>query len=242
MSGLLLFAITTAVIRWRRQYPYLLVGWMFYLGTLVPVIGLLQVGLQARADRYTYVPLIGVFMAASWGMAELASALHRRALFECLAGAMFFLLMLTSWTEAHYWHDTLTLWHHTLQVTQDNFGAHLGRGDALLQQGDDQRAEQDYREALRLAPGLAEPRYGIGLIYAARGVYPEAIQSFREALAIRPNYPEAYNNLGICLLRQNKRAEAIACFQQALHLRPDWPTAQDNLIIAQSADKRESPK
>jgi tetratricopeptide (TPR) repeat protein len=242
ISGLLLLAITTAAFWWRRDHPYVLVGWLFYLGTLVPVIGLIQVGLQARADRYTYVPLIGIFSAASWRMADLASAFDRRTLFRCLAGAMFFLLMLTSWTEAHYWHDTFTLWDHTLQVTEDNFGAHLGRGDALLQQGDDQRAEQDYRDALRLAPGLAEPRYGIGLIHAARGEYPDAIQSFREALAIRPNYPEAYNNLGICLQRQHKRAEAIASFQQALRLRPDWPPAENNLRVARSADQHELPK
>jgi protein O-mannosyl-transferase len=242
MSGLLILAVTTAAIWWRREYPYLLVGWLFYLGTLVPVIGLIQVGLQARADRYTYVPLIGIFTAASWGIADLATAIHRRTLFGFLAGAMFFLLMLTSWTEAHYWHDNFTLWDHTLQVTPDNYAAYLGRGEDLLQHGYPQLAEQDFRDALRVAPEFAEPHYGVGLLQAHRGEYTEAIQSFQEALAIRSNYPEAYHNLGVCLLRQGKRAEAASCLQQALRLRPDWPQARDNLRIALNPEKRESPK
>jgi hypothetical protein len=242
MSGLLIITVTTVVIRWRRNYPYLLVGWLFYLGTLVPVVGLIQVGVQARADRYTYVPLIGIFTAASWGMADLATAIDRRRLFGYLVGAIFFPLMLTSWTEAHYWHDSLTLWNHTLEVTQNNYGAHVGRGFALLRQGNEQLAEEDFRDAQRLAPGLAEPHYGLGFIRASRGEYTEAMQLFREALAIRPEYPEAYNDLGVCLLRQNKRGEAISCFQQALRLSPDWPRAQNNLRFALNAENRKSPE
>jgi tetratricopeptide (TPR) repeat protein len=242
ISGLLIIAVTIAVIWWRRNYPYLLVGWLFFLGTLLPVIGLIQVGVQARADRYTYVPLIGVFTAASWGMADLATALDRRRLFSYLAGAIFFLLTLTSWTEAHYWYDSLTVWNHTLEVTENNYGAHVGRGFALLEQGEGQSAERDFREAQRLAPGLAESRYGLSLVFASRGAYPEAMQFFQEALAIRPEYPEAYNNLGVCLLRQNKREEAISCFQQALRLSPDWPRAQSNLRYALNAENRKSPE
>jgi tetratricopeptide (TPR) repeat protein len=241
-TTLLLVAATMAAVRARQRYPFLLVGWLFYLGTLVPVIGVVQVGLQARADRYTYVPLIGILLALSWGMAELTSRVRPRALLGCLVGAMLFWLMLTSWTEAHYWHDTLTLWDRALQVTEDNPTARSCRGTFLLEQGDHQQAEQEFRAALCLRPEIADPYYGLGLLQAARGETTEAIQSFRKGLALRPDSPDAYNNLGVCLMRQGQRAEAISCFQEALRLRPNWSGAQDNLRLALRAEDREPPK
>jgi tetratricopeptide (TPR) repeat protein len=218
------------------------VGWLFYLGTLLPVIGLVQVGLQARADRYTYVPLIGIFLIFSWGIAELTSNFPRRLLGTCALATILLALMLGSWRELRYWHDSLALWNHALEVTENNYLAHCNRGYYFLHQNRLDLAEVDFRDSIRIWTGMAEPQNGLGFVLLQREQHTAAEPFFRAALAIRPTYPEAHNNLGICLLRQGKSDQAIAQFQEALRWRPNWPVVQNNLRIALSTSQQSSKK
>jgi tetratricopeptide (TPR) repeat protein len=225
---LLIAGASAAAIRWGRHYPYLPVGWLFYLGTLVPVIGLVQVGQQARADRYTYVPLIGIFLLLSWSGGQLCSSAPWRRLARLVAGLVLVFLMLTSWTQAHFWHDNYTLWNRTVEVCESNV-VHCYRGFALLRQGEVNAAEKDFVAALRLQPRDAQALVGLGIVFSMRGQMRQAELRFREAVAARPDFPEAHANLGGCLLDQGKAAEAARQLEEALRLRPSWPQARQAL-------------
>jgi tetratricopeptide (TPR) repeat protein len=228
MAGMLLLAVTGVALAWCRRYPYLLVGWLFFLGTLVPVIGLVQVGQQARADRYTYVPLIGIFLMFSWGAAVVGSSAGRRQLLSCLAGLVLVLLVARSNAEARVWHDSLTLWNHALKVSE-SYVAHCNRGCFLLRQGQVKAAERDFRAALRLCPTDAESLTGLGVIFGMRGQIRESEHLLRTALAHCPDHAEAHANLGQCLLQKGEQEEAVRQLQEALRLRRDWPAVRDLL-------------
>jgi tetratricopeptide (TPR) repeat protein len=233
---LLLLALTGTALLWAKRFPFLLVGWFFYLGTLVPVIGIVQVGDQARADRYTYVPLIGIFLVVAWGTAGLGSSRRSRQYLGGLAGLTLVLLMFRTWTEIRHWHDGLTLWTHTLQVNESSL-AYSGRGCFLLRQGKFNSAERDFLAALRLVPTDSESLNGMGVILGMRGRTAQAEELFRESLAHCPDNPDAHANLGRCLLIQGKRAEAAQQFREALRLRPGWSAAEDHLRIAEASNQ-----
>jgi hypothetical protein len=163
-----LLAAITAFSLWKaRRAPWLLVGWLWFLGTLVPVIGLVQVGRQAMADRYTYLPSIGLCLAIVWGVAELAG--HRRAVLATTAAAVIALLAVGTWRQAGYWKDSDALYRHALAVTDGNYLAHLGLAKALTAQGDWNGAAGQYRAALTLRPGLVEARSGLDAMLRAEG-------------------------------------------------------------------------
>ena len=159
-AAVLIAAITAAAIWQARRRPWLLVGWLWFVGTLVPVLGLVQVGRQAMADRYTYIPSIGLFLAVCWGLAALATSRLRRIV---LAGAAVVALLLATatWNQARTWHDSVTLYRHALAVTSDNWLAHVGLAKALAARRDWAGAAEHYRAALRLRPGLREARTGL---------------------------------------------------------------------------------
>ncbi len=230
VAGLLLVGVSIFVIWLAPRHRYLLVGWLWYLGTLVPVIGLVQVGLQARADRYTYVPLTGLFIMIAWGMPELlARWRYRKAVLSLSAAAVLLALGITSWFQAGYWQNDVKLYEHASLVVPNNWWARNNLGIALSSQGKLDKAVGCYRQALQLEPSLAEVHYNLGLALKLQGKLDEAITHFRQALQVAPNDAESHNMLGMTLQQQGKIDEAIGHYKKALEINPDLAKAHNNL-------------
>jgi tetratricopeptide (TPR) repeat protein len=233
-SALLLLAVSVLVIRAARSRPYLLVGWLFYLGTLVPVIGLVQVGGQPLADRYTYVPLIGLSIMAAWGVPELIIARWPplRVVLQVATALVIAACALTARAQVGHWRDSVALWEHALDVTIGNYRAHNNLGQALAKRGRTSEAVGQYSEALRLKPDYAEAHANLGLALAEQGRVDDAIRHYSEALRLLPDDVDAHNNFGVALLEQGRPEEAIPHFSEALRLRPDLATVHGNLADA----------
>jgi protein O-mannosyl-transferase len=236
-SAALLAAISAAVWAGRKR-PYLVVGWCWYLGTLIPVIGLVQVGNQALADRYTYVPLIGVAIMVTWAMADLLDRLPGRAgLWAAVAIATSLLCVLTALTirQVHYWVDSKTLLTHCLDVTPDNALAHSTLGAVLAAQVETRpEAIQHYLEALRIMPQLTGARVDLAIVLSAEKRLNEAIQQCNEALRLDPGDSRAHNCLGKCLALQGEKQAAIGQFRTAVKLDLQNAEAYYNLGLALS--------
>jgi hypothetical protein len=232
-AGLLLGVVSFLVIRGARRRPYLMVGWLWYLGTLVPVIGLVQVGEQAMADRYTYVPLIGLFVMIAWGIPGiLAGWRFRKIVLSLSTGLLLLLLMIVTNFQLKYWQNQITLFEHTLVVTSDNFLVHNFLGTVLAGQGKIQEAIAHYGEALRIKPDYSEAHNNLGNALALQGNIQEAIAHFAEALRINPDLAEAHKNFGVILLTQGKIQEAIGHFAEAVRLKSDYAGAHISLGLA----------
>jgi tetratricopeptide (TPR) repeat protein len=220
LAGLL--AVTVFCLRLRKSHPYLVVGWFWYLGMLVPVIGLVQVGWQAHADRYTYLPLVGILVMVAWGMADLWArfALPKRVL-GGLASLTIVALILVGCRQVGYWSSSITLWQHTLAVTTGNDVAERGLGTALLAVGRIDEAIAHDRAALRIRPNDANGLTNLANALFQKGELPEAIQRFREVVRLRPNDSEVRRNLGKALHKSGALTESITEFEAALRLRPN---------------------
>ena len=232
---LALVAISVAVIRAGPRRPYLLVGWLWYLGTLVPVIGLIQVGDQAMADRYTYVPLIGLFIMVAWGVPDLLARWPLRLSRIALPSAAVLVILacaISARGQLQYWQDSTTLWTHALAVTTGNNIAHNNLGIVLADQGRLDEAIDHYLEALRIKPDYADAHNDLGVALADEGKLDEAIAHYSEALRIKPDYADAHNNLGVALADQGKPDQAIAQYTDALRISPDSAKAHNNLGAA----------
>jgi Tfp pilus assembly protein PilF len=236
-SGLVLVWITLLAIRARRR-PYLAVGWLWYVLTLVPVIGLVQVGGQAMADRYTYIPLIGLFIIIAWGVPELlalwTTEARRRTLLAASAGIVIAALAVCTYLQVGYWRDSVTLFDHAVKVTRRNAVAHNNLGVALVERGELGKAVAHYREALRIKPRYVEAHCNLAIAAIKQGRLDEAIAHCWEALRIRPGDADAHNNLGVALAKQGKLHEALAHFSEALRLDPDKKSARANLARAKT--------
>jgi Flp pilus assembly protein TadD len=232
LTAVALTAATIAAIRLGRTRPYLPVGWLWYLGTLVPVIGLVQVGVQAMADRYTYVPLIGVFIAIAWSARDLTarSAAAGRAL-AITAVLIIIACAAATRRQVGFWQDNTTLFAHATELTLgvDQVRAHNAVGTALLNQGRLDEALANFLAAKRLAPEDAETHYNIGLAAARRDRLDEAIASWNEAIRLRPDYADAYAALGLAAAQQGRANDAIAHYRVAIRLKPDVPETHNNL-------------
>ena len=232
-SLVLLAGISMGVFLLRRRYPYLLTGWAWYLLMLLPVIGIVQVGLQARADRYTYLPQIGLYLLLTWAAADLcAGRRHRRVVLGGGAVIILIALMFCARAQTAYWRNSELLWTHTLACTPDNFTARYGLGNALLQAGNVDEAIAQLRKALVFNPGLAKAHSSLGNALLQKGNVDEAIAQYQIALQIDPRSEEACYNFGNALLRQGKVDEAIAQYQKALEIKPDFAEAHFNLGAA----------
>jgi tetratricopeptide (TPR) repeat protein len=213
-----LAAVTALVLLRGRRRPYLAVGWLWYLGMLVPVIGLVQVGIQSHADRYTYLPTIGLLVALVWGVGDLLGA-SRPGRIAAAAASLLLLAALAAATarQVALWKDTWTLFSHTLAVTSDNPVAHQNLGDVLLKRGDVLPAMRHYEETVRLAPGFADGHNKLGSVLGVQGRYDEAIAQFQLAIQLGDN-AEYRHNLGLALARQGRTDDAIREFEAALRL------------------------
>jgi tetratricopeptide (TPR) repeat protein len=232
-SGILLLGISVMVIKAVKNRPYLVIGWLWYLGTLVPVIGLVQVGSQAMADRYTYLSLIGLFIMIAWGVPSiLAGWRHERTVFAIASAILLLGCMVGTWRQVGHWQNSITLFQHTVRVTKDNHFAHNNLGVALSRSGRLAEATYHYSQALRLKPDRAEVHNNLGNALAAQGSVDRAVDHFYQALAIDANNARAYNNLGNLLANQGKTEEAINHYNEALRLEPDYVGAHYNLGTA----------
>jgi tetratricopeptide (TPR) repeat protein len=230
---LLLVSISFLAIRIVKQSPYFAVGWLWYLGTLVPVIGLVQVGSQAMADRYTYVPLIGIFIIIAWGIPELVEQWrYRKICLATLATVVFTILMAMTWKQVGYWKNSITLFEHTLKITSNNYLPHNNLGTALNNQGRTEEAIEHYLQALRIKPDYEKAHNNLGAALANQGRTEEAIEHYLQALRIKPDYVDAHYNLGLALANQGRTEEAIEHYLQALRIKPDYVDAHNNLAIA----------
>jgi hypothetical protein len=220
-AGLLLIGVTAAALWQGRRRPYLLVGWLWYLGTLVPVLGLVQVGLQAMADRYTYVPLTGLFLIVSWGLGELAARSSEWARASWLVASLALAAcMILSVNQVRRWHDSQTLWEHALRVTTGNYMAHTNLAAEL--QHDPARlseAMDHYNQALTANPRFYPALNGRGVLFARLGDSANARSDFAAALEIAPQDARAHYNMAVILATQpGKSAEAVLHLTMAIEL------------------------
>jgi tetratricopeptide (TPR) repeat protein len=224
----LLVVISAGVLFSQRRY--LLVGWLWYLGMLVPVLGLVQAGSAAHADRYTYLPQIGLYLALTWGMAELRSNWqYRQPVFSSLAAGVIGVLGLVSFNQTSYWRDSESLWKHTLAYTRDNAVAHNNLGMAFMSEGKVPDAIEQYQKALEITPAYTLVHFNLGAAYGQNGDWDKAIEQYQKAIELQPDYLPARNNLADALLRTGQTDKAIQQLQEAYKQSPKSTLICNNL-------------
>jgi tetratricopeptide (TPR) repeat protein len=232
-SLLILLIISAAVIYAGRRSRFLMVGWFWYLGTLVPVIGLVQVGAQAMADRYTYLPSIGIFIMAAWGANELAAQWrHRRLVLGICAGLVLTVLMVCTRLQVRYWRNNFTLFGHALAATENNFVMHDSFGGVLFEEGRLDEAIEQFRQALRINPEYLTAYVNIGVVLLRQGKIDQAVEVLAKSAGSGGNYPKAHNYLGLCYARKGEFDLAVRNYNEAICLEPDYVEAIANLGIA----------
>jgi len=230
LAGGLILGISVLAFVLRRRSPFLLMGWLWFVGTLVPVIGLVQVGGQAMADRYSYLPSQGVLVCAVWGAYELTRRWRYHVIALSLAGsAAIVLCMVLTRQQLGYWKNSETLFRHALDVTQNNYLAHDNLGTALSEKGQIDEAIRQYQEAIRLNPDYDPAHNNLGMALGEKGQINEAIGQFQEAIRLKPDDAEPHINLGIALGRKGQIDEAIRQYQEAIRLKPDDLLSHYNL-------------
>jgi tetratricopeptide (TPR) repeat protein len=238
-SALLLLIISLGVIWLMRSRRYLLTGWLWYLGTLVPVIGLVQVGMQAMADRYTYVSLTGLFIIVAWGLPELVARWrYKKIVLGATAAVVVPAMMLCTWRQVSYWRNSYTLFTHALAVTDDNYVAHHALGTLFYKQKNYKMAIFHYKQTMKIkpvkyyAPDYANAPGDIGMALLQLAEYDQAADAFREALKRNSELQKWHLGLGIALQKQGQLDEAITHFNKALQIKPDYLRARKNLADA----------
>jgi protein O-mannosyl-transferase len=229
-AAIVLAGVTALAVRNFRPRPYLAIGWLWYLGTLVPVIGLIQVGLQSRADRYTYVPLIGISIMLAWGCADLCA----RWPVGNPAFAILGVLVCSAWSYATWvnlanWRDSVSLFQHAVRETSENYVAYNNLGAALRERGQTVEAMADFEEALRIRPRYPEAQNNLGDALLGQGKTDEAAPHIQNALRLDPAFPEAHVNWATVLNKRGQYAEGAAEYRVALQLRPDNAQAHSGL-------------
>ncbi len=231
----LFFLVIVSVIffLWRKTYPFALIGWLWFLGMLVPMIGIVQVGSQPMADRYTYLPQIGLYIVVTWGASELfKNWRHKREVIPVVALLLIGAFITRSYFQTAYWRDSETLWRHTVDVTHDNYIAQNNLAGSLLERGQLNEAIVHYREALAIKPDVAEVQSNLGNALVREGSVEEATVHLQKALQINPVYAEAYNYMGNALIKKGQAAEAIGYYQKAVEFNTSYADAQNNLGAA----------
>jgi len=234
LCGMALVGITIIAIRFIRKAPYFAVGWFWYLGTLVPVIQIVQTGRHAMADRYAYVPLIGIFIIVAWGLPELmAKWRYKKKVLSISAGILIPTLMMITWVQVGHWKDSETLFKHTIRVAGNKYPdralTHNNLGIVLEEEGRISEAITHYRAAMKIKPDFALPHNNLGNIMFFMRETEEAIIYYKAALKLNPDYAIAYNNLGIALEEKGEFEGAIDHYREAVRLKPELVLAHYNL-------------
>jgi len=229
ISVLILMLITVIVIYYIKKLPFLFVGWFWYLGTLIPVIGLVQVGSQAMADRYTYLPSIGIAIMLAWGIPLLFSRADIRKKILFPAGiAVLAVLAVVTWKQSGYWENSIELFSHTLRVTKNNYLVHNNRGFTYDNLGQYQLAISDFNKAISLKEDYADAYYNRGRSYYKMGHYQHATEDYNKVIRLKPGYAYAYNNRGIIYGGLGQYQLAVEDFNKAIILKRDYTDAYNN--------------
>lgn len=237
LSTTLLTGISVISIRFAKQYPFLLIGWLWFLGVLIPVIGLTQNGAQSIADRYTYVSYIGIFIMGAWGLSELFQRFRFRAsILSIPAFFMLSILVVQSWKQVQYWENSETIFRHAIEVTEKNYIAETALATYLIKKGNYDAAAKCLQKALLINPGYENIYSAIGSIMVIQQRYDEALTQFHKALALKANNPDLYFNLGGAYYALKRTDEALNSYRKAISLRPDHIEARKNLGIILSKD------
>ncbi len=232
-AALLLLGLSAMAWVTRHNHPYLLLGWCWFTGTLVPVIGLVQVGYQSIANRYTYVPYIGLFLALAWAAQAFTKHWRHQPLVLSIVTATAILVCIpVTRTQIGYWKNSEILFQYASVVIENNWEAHARLGLVLSKEGRLDEAINQYREALRLKPDDADAHYDLANTLYRKGLWDEAVDEYREDLKLSPNDFSGHSNLGAALFQKGRIDEAIAQFQEALRLNPDYAEARKNLAGA----------
>jgi len=228
-AGLFIIVLASIAVQKRKEYPHYFVGWFWYLITLLPVIGFIQLGTLARADRYAYIPLIGLFIAITWGSTEyLARMKHRQSLLLCSGLAILLSFVVVSRLQVAHWKNDLLLFQHAVSVTENNYKAYHGLGMAYHQLGDGEKAIKNIRHSISLKADQ-RAHLDLGVVFMSKMKFKDAEGEFAAALKLDPDNPKVHNNLGAALASQGKYRESIGYFRKALSLDPRNRSAADNL-------------
>lgn len=239
-AGLLLGVISVIVCQMVRTKPYFAVGWLWYIGSLVPVIGIVQAGVQKMADRYTYVPLIGLFIIIAWGVPDiLVRWRHKKIILAISTTFVLSAFMICTWFQVKNWQNSITLFEHALDVTVDNSIAHINLGEALAGQGKIDAAVRHYYEALRIKPNLAAPHLNLGVALKEGGKLSEAINHFSKVLGLKSDCAEVHYELGDTLDRKGDFASAIEHYLEAVRIKPDYAKVYNNLGVIQARQNKD---
>lgn len=239
LAAVLLVGISFIALALRKRHPYVFTGWFWYLIMLLPVIGIMQVGLQGHADRYTYLPQIGLYLVVTWAIADLTARWrHQAAALTCAGGAVIIALGLSAWKQTGYWKDSETLWRHALAVTLTNDVAHAGLGGVLLGRGRVDEAIENFQEALRIRPGNAEAHSSLAQALMQKGNAAGAISHWETAVELQPEDVAARDSLGAALIEQGRLSQAVAQWRESLKYVPDDGNALSNLawVLAAAPD------
>jgi tetratricopeptide (TPR) repeat protein len=229
-SFLILALVSAAVFYKTSKRRYLTMGWLWYLGTLVPVIGLVQLGHQAIADRYTYLPSVGIFIIVAWAAAELLTKSRLpKAVPAISATVVLITLSVCTRVQARYWQNSLTLYERAVTVTQNNYIMNYNYANALLRAGRFDEALTHFKQAVQINPQYFDARNGIGRVLLKQGKTDEAIVHFGEILRLEPGYYKAHYNMGMAMTRQGDYHNAVDHFHKALRVKHNWPEAHYNM-------------
>ena len=232
-SALLLGLFSFLAVKAVRRYPYVMVCWLWYGVALIPMIGIVQVGVQAMADRYAYIPLIGIFILLVWFMADISSDwAHRKIKLASIAGIFIITLMGITRAQVRTWQSSISVFDHALSATTGNYLAHNQKGMALAGLGRMDEALAHYAKAIEIEPKFESAHFNAGIAQFLKGRLDEAADSFSRALKINPQNPEIHNSLGAVRFRQGDLNRAIRHYQKALSLDPRFVDAHKNLAIA----------
>ena len=228
-AAIFLITVSVLVIILRRQRPYLLTGWFWYLIMLAPVIGIFQVGLQGHADRYTYLPHIGLYLLVTWSVAETAILRARKEILFGVSTVLLLALALSAWRQTAYWKNSETLWRHALAITPSGDMAYAGVGGVLLDKGQIDEAIQQFERALSIRPNSGQAHAALGNALLKKGGAAQAIVHWQKSLELQPENVETRDQLGAALAQQGRPREAMAEWEKSLEYNPDDGNALNNL-------------
>ena len=221
-AALLLVMVSVLVGRQSSKRPFLPVGWLWFLGTLIPVIGIVQVGGQSMADRYTYIPSIGIFLMCVWGVSGLLARVpYRNLLLGCAGTIILLCLSLATWLQLGYWQNSETLFRHALSVTKRNYLAHHNLGTAFIAEDRLDEAVSQYKKALDIWPAYPDTHNNLGVVFARQGLFEKAISHYKSALRANPKHILAHQNIAIALAERGHLEDAVSHYSKALHIDPD---------------------